>query len=263
MSRRKPKFMREEYEVNLVSTPPPGPPEYELVNAWPHAPRNARRSKAPIIISLIALIIAILSIYSSMTNLFLLKSSLGTTVTTLATTTSTHIVTSPLISTTTTTATTRTTITTSITQISTAQITSVITSTFLTTVVEQKKIYAGDISFWILPESSGECAELQQMIRMVNINFNYSNYNETHRLLQFSEIIMPSSQRINEENFTVEGVYGFDINLTELRAQNGNKIYNMSICYKPKPDESKIIIYFKTEEEKQQKCSIIELGFKD
>lgn len=256
MSRRKPKFMREEYEIKLVSTPPPGPPEYELVNAWPHAPRNSRRSKAPIIISLIALIIAILSICSSMINLFLLKSTLGTTATTSVTTTFTQIFTSTHISTTTTTATTRTTITTATTQISTAQITSVITRTFLTTVVKQ------NISFWILPESNGECAELQQMIRMVNIN--YSNYNETHRLLQFRDIIIPSSQRINEENFTVEGVYGFDINLTELRAQNGNKIYNMSICYKPKPDEPEIIIYFKTgEEKKPNKCPIIKPVFKD
>lgn len=65
---RKPKLLKEDYEITLVQSPPPGPPEYELVNAWPSSPRSIkynRQSRVPIIISSIALIIAIIALVMS------------------------------------------------------------------------------------------------------------------------------------------------------------------------------------------------------
>jgi len=68
-SKRKPVVIDREYEITLVETPPPGPPKYELIDAWPpnkHLRKTIQKSKAPIIISLIALLIAIFSITMSL-----------------------------------------------------------------------------------------------------------------------------------------------------------------------------------------------------
>jgi hypothetical protein len=68
-SKRKPVVIDTRYEITLVETPPPGPPKYELIDAWPpnkHLRKTIQKSKAPIIISLIALLIAIFSITMSL-----------------------------------------------------------------------------------------------------------------------------------------------------------------------------------------------------
>jgi hypothetical protein len=65
-NRRKPRVVNRGYEVTLVERPPPSPPRYELVEAWPHDKhlQKTRGSRMPIIISSIALLIAILSLFT-------------------------------------------------------------------------------------------------------------------------------------------------------------------------------------------------------
>jgi hypothetical protein len=60
--RRKPRVVGTGQDINVVETPPPGPPRYELVNAWPPSkpPRKALRSRVPIISTALAAVIAML-----------------------------------------------------------------------------------------------------------------------------------------------------------------------------------------------------------
>lgn len=83
MSERKsPRVIRADYEISLVQVPPPGPPEYELVDAWiPRTPRSieySRRNKVPAVIATISLVIAIISISFMISMKLLLIPSLST-----------------------------------------------------------------------------------------------------------------------------------------------------------------------------------------
>jgi len=98
--RKSPRVIRADYEISLVQIPPPGPPEYELVDAWiPRTPRSmeySRRNKVPAVIATISLVIAIISFMISMKLLpipFLSTSTYvsTTTFTTTLTTTITDI----------------------------------------------------------------------------------------------------------------------------------------------------------------------------
>jgi len=62
--RRKPRVLDRGYEIRLVESPPPGPPRYKLIEAWPPDKRlqKTQSSRIPIIISSIAFLIAILSL---------------------------------------------------------------------------------------------------------------------------------------------------------------------------------------------------------
>lgn len=247
MSRRKPKFLGEEYEIKLVSTPPPGPPEYELVNAWPHAPRNTRhaqRNKAPIIISLIALIIAILSMYSSILNPYFLQGSLGVTTVKTVTTTTIHIF--------------KTTITTTETTATTIPETTIITIrttiSFSTTDTMVKSIRTGNISLLILPANNFECSEFRQKVRLAN--FTLSKYNGTHRLLSLEIDILSTNNRVTENNFSVNLIKDFKLELNKLGEPD---TYQVSVYHRL--EESDITVYFKSNETRL--CPIIRIVFKD
>jgi len=62
--RRKPRVLDRGYEIRLVESPPPRPPRYKLIEAWPPDKRlqKTQSSRIPIIISSIALLIAIFSL---------------------------------------------------------------------------------------------------------------------------------------------------------------------------------------------------------
>jgi len=70
MSRRRPRVVGSEYEISLAEMPPPGPPEYELVNAWtpstPRATKPSRLDRVPTFMATIALAIAIASLLANM-----------------------------------------------------------------------------------------------------------------------------------------------------------------------------------------------------
>ncbi|MEM2703175.1 MAG: hypothetical protein QXR45_08445 [Candidatus Bathyarchaeia archaeon] len=234
MSRKKPKFLGEGYDIKLVQTPPPGPPEYELLNAWPRAPRSTRHnreSRTSIIISLLALIIAIFAM-------------------------SPHLI-SPLISTTSTTtvwlalmpSATTTTVTYA------ATVTKMSTITTVTTTTE--KIHTGNLSLSILPMSSlgqlpSECDQFRQNVRLVALQLK--NHNMTHRLL--SLIINISSSRVDESNFSVK-VTKYNSNMELHRFDE--QAYNVSIYYRY--EEPSIQVDFKIRE--NQECQIINLVYQE
>jgi VCBS repeat-containing protein len=62
--RRRPRVVGKGHDITIDESPPPGPPEYMLVEAWPPDEHNQKTggSRMPIIISSLALLVALLSI---------------------------------------------------------------------------------------------------------------------------------------------------------------------------------------------------------
>ncbi|MEM3397996.1 MAG: hypothetical protein QW724_04740 [Nitrososphaerota archaeon] len=231
MSRKKPRFLGEEYDIKLVQTPPPGPPEYELLNAWPRAPRSTRHnreSRTSIVISLLALIIAIFSMSPHLMSPFI--STTNTTTVWLA-----------LMPTTTTT-----------TYITTVTKTDTTEKTVTTTTTE----YAGILFLPISSESTPECNQFQQNVRLLNLTFRY---NTTHGLLSFIIDIPGLEKRVDENNFSMN-VINYKIKIIESypsEAENAHKAYKVSVDYRYK--EPSIRVSFKIRE--NLTCPIIDLSY--
>jgi hypothetical protein len=96
--KRKPRVMGTKQDVSVAEIPPPGPPRYELVKAWPpgRPPRKTLRSRLPVIVpsTVLAVVIAVL-IMSSIIPLHQLISltALATTVISTYTTTKVETIT--------------------------------------------------------------------------------------------------------------------------------------------------------------------------
>jgi hypothetical protein len=92
--KRKPRVMGTKQEMFVAEIPPPGPPRYELVKAWPPSrpPSKTLRSKLPVIISstTLAVVIAILIITSGL-PLQQLISHIALTTTVISTNTITQV----------------------------------------------------------------------------------------------------------------------------------------------------------------------------
>jgi hypothetical protein len=168
-SKRKPVVIDTRYEITLVETPPPGPPKYELIDAWPpnkHLRKTIQKSKAPIIISLIALLIAIFSITMSL-GFFVPYSR------------PTYVVTTTLTSKFTT------------TNVQTSTMTTTTTSifTYTTTVVTVQET-----------QVPGSCVliDSQMNIRLVNLTF----VREKNQLL-FDVLIDSQKRAVDKVNFTI------------------------------------------------------------
>ncbi len=218
---KKPRVLREEYEIRVVQTPPPGPPEYEPVDMWPHPrkPRKqSRESKTPIIISLTALFIAILSIFFT-----------------------TMLIQNPLLPQTFFNTVAPTTVTTIITQ--TLQITTVSQTTIES--IENLSIY--------LNSSCLEC--IDKNTRLMNLEFR--NHNTTHILFSLN-ISIPEGIEIDENNFIVEVDIGrFQRELTKSSEESyARQTYRVVIYFERHVSE--VVINFKyTSDQEGKLCQLV------
>lgn len=177
--RRSPRVVGSEYEISLVEMPPPGPPKYELVNAWtPSTPRSTkppRRDKVPTLIATIALAIAIISLLANMNVLHVPQLIPPTAQYTTTTTTATQILTT--------------------TMTKTYGITNTVTQTSTITIAPTQTTVS-NIVFCLMDNIE---------IRMEN--FTFQRINATHRtFISFINITAPGAARppnISKNNFTV------------------------------------------------------------
>jgi hypothetical protein len=176
MSRRKPVITDKGYEISLVETPPPSPPDYQLIKSWSpkkYPQKIKQRPTASIIISVIALLIAIFSIiHVVFPSLFI-----GLTTTVTSTTTSTTQVTIAITA------------------------SSTVTTTITSTTTQPATVTSPSTKIIYIPRDLMHC---RFPIKLVNLTLTYDKNNENKLQLLFDVTISPQKNiPIDKKNFTV------------------------------------------------------------
>lgn len=217
---KKPRVLGEEYETRIVQRPPPRPPEYEPIDAWPRVPRYRKREKnsgVKTVILLVALLMLIVSIGFSATSVLQLSllqrfSNIAIQVTTTTSVVSIHQITTTAI----------TTITKVAEKISIVEGTYTRTYTLTTTKTILEELLTGSLSMYL--DHNIMCK--RQDIKIEILNVTISSYNTTHVLLSL-EIFFPENMKIDKSNFSAtHGLYFED--LKQIRTENGYKIYEVT-----------------------------------